>query len=689
MKNPPLFIFTISLFLGLFTAYYDLPLWFSLLFLPLVFLFFSQKESFRIFLLYLVFYLLGTLYFNQLDGLKDSIKERYVVKIEKVEPSYNGTRILARLDGSDLIEFTSQNYSFKPGQLCEVSLIEKRWYKRANPFTPEEKELLRIKEIKGLFNLNEKERIYCLEGEGYLFETLRFRLFQFSEKLSPLAKGLFQALVLGVEAQLPQEYLETLKNQGLYHQLAISGFNLAVLFGLLYKVFRFFLGYTPFLKSEIPIQIGAYLLALPGALIILVFSGFQPPALRAFFFLVVYILSKILFRHTPLLFLLFLTGDLLLIANPNLIGNLSFQLSFLATLALIIGDMIYREKISPSLKTPFLNKPLSALFISLLVSLFTFPLIIKISGEIPLVTPLNNLIATPFWSLLFIPISIFSALLSFVSEPLAIFIMEKIAKVFNFYIKIPLFSCLFRPPFSVNLFIIWYLFLFISGILLWKIEIKRLYKLVTFGIIAFLSYSLLKSFYARTSFIFWPKLYTLQAFLIKDYEKFYLITDEEERSALERNILLIPLLKKMGVNELEGVLFLKETPLKDYLSHFSIKEIYQKNEPLEEKKRIFKPQVEFIFLDDNTYLIEFRGLTLLLSSSRNKFLPKAEFSLKFLEKSLKRDSAYLFFPKENYILVINERKRRRDILNLLFFPFVPYYIERGDFQKIYYNYEYN
>lgn len=56
---------------------------------------------------------------------------------------------------------------------------------------------------------------------------MRYQIFRFSENLSSTAQGLIQALVSKVEYNIPEEYKDKLKNQGLYHQLAISGFNLA------------------------------------------------------------------------------------------------------------------------------------------------------------------------------------------------------------------------------------------------------------------------------------------------------------------------------------------------------------------------------------------------------------------------------------------------------------------------------
>lgn len=685
MRDIPLFILSLGIFLGFLSSFYEIPLWFTLLLLSLVFLFFDLKKTLALIFLFLSFYTFGNFYFFKIESLNREDKERFFLRIEKVEPYYEGYRVIAKVKESALIEFTTKKERFKPGFTCEVFLIKKKWYERWNPFIPEEREILQIREVKGVFKLDESEKIYCVDDEGSFFETIRFRLFQFSEGLSPIARGLFLALVLGVENQLPSEYLESLRNQGLYHQLAISGFNLAVLYGLLYKIFRWLLGFTRFLRFEIPLQILAYLLALPGAVLILIFSGFQPPAMRAFFFLLIYLLNKILFRVTPSLLILFLAGDILLLSNPSLIGNVSYQLSFLATLGLILGDKVFSERFSREFSYPLLKKLLQWLFISSLVSLFLFPLIIKISGEFPLATPINNLIATPFWSFLFIPLSIFSALLSFFSQSLAALIIEFTAKIFSLYQKIPFFEFTFRPSLPVNILFFWCILSLFFGIILWKIKMRTYYKIGVFLILCGAGYFLFKSLYIKTSFIFLPKFFTMRAYVIKAAQKFYLITEEEsERSYLERKTLFIPLLKKFGIREIEGVLFLEEAPLEDYQKNFPIKEIYHQIDLFLQKERIFREGPEFIFLSSKAYLIEFNGFSLIQYRGSKKPRLKAEFYLNSYVDTNKRKATYFFFPKENYILFLNERDRRKDFLTLLLFPLLPYYLEEKDSLKLYY-----
>ncbi|BAU22702.1 hypothetical protein THC_0304 [Caldimicrobium thiodismutans] len=684
MKNTLLFSLSTALLLGFFTAFYKFPFLPGLIFI-LPFLFILPRKRWLFWIsLYLIFYLIGGYYFNAKKERLSLASKEVFIKVLKIEPYYDQYKVLAESEGS-FIEFTTKYSGFRPGDFCKITLKEKKGLKILNPYTPSLEERLIPKGLEGEYKLDERKRFYCTLSEAGFIEALRYKLFQFSENLSPLSRGLFLALVLGVDTQLPKEYLETLKNQGLYHQLAISGFNLAVLYGFLYKFWRWFLPHTVLIRMGFPIQLWSYLFSLPGAGLILIFSGFQPPALRAFVFLTFLILSKLLFRNTESLFILFLTATLLVIFDPALIGSLSFQLSFLATLSLIIGDILLKNLLfdsdEPSFLKKILLKTLYGLGLSLIVSLFTLPFLIYINGEFSLATPLNNLLATPFWSFIFIPLSILSAMLALVSQTLATFIMERVGDIFSLYIQFPLFNWIFRSSLPVNLFLLWLFFLFLLGAVMLYFFVKRWIKIFCIALLSLLTYFSLSNLYKRTSFVFIPKELTQQALLIKDQGDFYLIVKETPESKIERSYILIPILKKLGVNNLKTLLFLSEEgALKDYQKAFDIEKTYTLSDyELFEDLRLFKAGTEFIPLQRGQYLFEFKGLTIFWDEvGKDLSLPGVEVYYKLRGKSKEREGLFLFekgrfsatflFPEDSYLIIWDEKDKKISFWNKLFFP---------------------
>jgi len=696
LRETPIFSISTALLVGFYLTFYHLTFLFSPFILLLAFLY-LKKRAFLIFVLTFLFSLLyGNLTFSEKEFSQEEKRQKFVVKILKVEPFYEACKVLAQNKNFEKLEFTSKSAcSLRPGQTCELFLkVKKRFL---NPYMPSLGERLLVKEIIGEYVHLENLTTFCVEGEASFQEGLRWRLFNFSQGLSPLAKGLFQALVLGVENQLPFEYLETLKSQGLYHQLAISGFNLAILYGLLYKLMRIFLSYTGIVRFGVPLQIWASLFALPGAFLILLLSGFQPPTIRAFFFLIFLLLGKLLFRNTQALLILFLAGAFLVLLSPELVGNISFQLSFVATFALLIGDWLWRSssfiseaQASQGLGKRCLLNSLYALWLSLLVSLLTSPFILGLSGEIPVATPINNLIAGPFWSFLFIPVSILSALIALISEPLAKFIMELLAQIFSFYIELPLFTLKWSPSIPLNLF---YLLLFMGlfiFLLLGKIGPSSRRYICVGLILVLLLYSLLVDMYKQVEYLIVPKFSQNKAFLFKDKESFYLFLWVKEGRSPSRE--LFPLLKKLGVRRIDKILLWRDTSEaniglveEDLRRHFDIGVIYhQEDLALDPTLRLFVPGKEIILLGDNSFLVEFKGLTLQVVRGflkKEMVMPYVEVLLAerispsvshegvriFSERE--RNFALYFVNTEKGLYFFSEEGKRQDPLQRLFFPF--------------------
>lgn len=564
----PIFILTSSFVLGLFLSFYKFPF---LIFIFLVlgyfilsFLFNKNHWYLSLWLGFLIIsYLVGYLFFK---NLKNFYIDHYklekielVTTIEKVEPYYYGYLNTSFSSSIGKIIFKTDKKYFFPGQRCLITFQNRGYHEYFNPFSFEKERTLLVKGIELELKFLKEEGFVCEEGKNFSLEKIRYKLFNFSEKLSGTAKGLLQALVLGVEYNFPEEYKEKLKNQGLYHQLAISGFNLAILFGIFYQIFYHLLKFTPLIRTGYPLQNISYLLALPGALLILLLSGFCPSAFRAFIFLSLFIISKIFFRNTSSLILLFLTATLILIFQPYLIGNLSFQLSFVATLGLIIGDRIFKTYFKNLISTSnTLLKSINYFFylflLSFIVSLFVFPFIIYINGAFPLATPINNLIATFFWSFVFIPSSIFISILSFLNENIALSLANILAYVFDYYIKIPFFEWTYKFKIPVNLVI----FCMIVSLLIFIFLnhfIKTYKKYFLWCVISFIFYISIYHLYERTFYILIFDVGRASASLIKNEDSFILI-DTGPNYFKDFNwtkVYLLPVLNKLGVEVIDLV----------------------------------------------------------------------------------------------------------------------------------------
>lgn len=702
-----------SFLIGLYLSFYSAHLVFLFYVLLLQLFFFPQNKLKALAVLTLVLsFMFGSFYFKE-EKSKLPTKAQFFGEVLTVEPYFEGKRVLLRLTSGEVILFTAYKGDFSPGMKCLLSLTSKEMKEGLNPFRPATRELERAQGVEGFYEFKRQDEAIC-KTDGFNIESIRYELFRFSEELSGLAKGLFQALVLGVETQLPSEYLEALKKQGLYHQLAISGFNLGILYGILYKFTLFWLRRSPLVFTRYPLQIYAMIFSLPGALVVLFLSGFAGSAVRAFFFLFVLVLAKVFFRNTPSLLILLLTAFILCLFEPSLIGNLSFQFSFLATLGLLLANQFWqRLNLKPKnlwQKTLFIS--LQGLFVSSFISLVLLPLLLYRIGYYAIATPINNLLASAFWSFIFIPLSLLSALIYFLDETIAKYIMECVATIFKWYMKIPFFDWLYISPFSVNLLLISFLIFPLVYFTNQKIIQKLNFHLSFYGkcfpfllalLFFILTYCFFDKFYQKIDFIIVFKDKNFPHILLKNQDKFALLLNLKSEDIKLYKAKYFPIYYKLGVSSFECVVnFSRFNPYRVFSKDFEVRNV----STLEEKKyldiEVCDPRMfELIELKEGAYFLEFKGLTLALVFHRKPSLPlPAEVSI-FLHKLKdkkdlptesiylegERQSALILIPKEKYALLFSEKERRDSFLAYFLFPFVPYYLEDNIGKIINYHHE--
>lgn len=691
MKVNPLLIVSIAYLIGLFLSFYKAVI----LVLPILALtFFFLYSNYRAIFIFATVLILAIIYGKEVFHLEENLStdlkrdtnQKIYGQVIKIEPYFDGCKIWLRTKEFEIFEILSNSAcNIRPGFYCEFVVRTRKQY--INPFAPIPEERILSKGISGELRHLQEKPFVCIKDRGPIFETIRQELFDFSTSLSPIAQGLFQALVLGIENQLPAEYLDNLKDQGLYHQLAISGFNLAILYFLLYFIFRKILRYVDLPTFGFPRQIIASLLALPGAGLILIFSGFQPSAQRAFFFLLIFLISKLFFRNTPSLYLLLLTALFLTIFSPHLIGNISFQLSFLATLAIIVSGHILPKGL---ISNKFIIAPLQSLLASTLATLFTAPLILKISGSIPLFSPINNLIYTPIWSFLFIPGSIICALISFLNVEVAKILMENIASVFEFFINFPFLKSKISLTIPFNQFLLILLLTFSLAIVILK-TLKRPLLAIFIAILFFiLSHLYLKVINDDYFMIIIPKLYKERAIIVKDTEISLLILRIKENGQIAK-LEIEPMLRKFGISRLDAIVI--ENPLneKNFLKleklndRFEIDKIYFYDDLLNNDQKIFDLNRELIPIDENMYLLEFYGLTILIINGTLKkmLIPQGieiiytdllfnsfENKNTFIIEERSRESAIVIVKKDSDFYLVPFSKVNMDVLTWFLFPFL-------------------
>ena len=212
--------------------------------------------------------------------------------------------------------------------------------------------------------------------------------------------ALVSAMVLGSRGvDLPYDLKDQFNRAGLAHALAASGFQSSLILGVVLALTR---------RFSNKVQFGAGTAAL---LVFVGLTGIQPAVLRAAIMGFGSLTALLLERNVKPLGALLVTGVLLLLFNPLWIWNLGFQLSFLATMGLMVTVPPLTKQLDwmPSAIAPLFAVPIAAY-------LWTLPLQLSAFGVLSPYSVPVNLITTPLISILSIG-GMVSALAALVWSP--------------------------------------------------------------------------------------------------------------------------------------------------------------------------------------------------------------------------------------------------------------------------------
>jgi len=200
---------------------------------------------------------------------------------------------------------------------------------------------------------------------------------------SPQAE-LLSGILLGQNKNLPGQLKLALRDTSTLHIVVASGQNLSIVAG-------FFLYLSGLIKRRNAVVLG--LLAAAGYTLL---TGLQVPILRAALMFSASSAAVLLGRGKDSWWILIVTAGLMLLINPTWITNLSFQLSFLATLGVIV--------VSPILLKWLANIPILSgdLAVTLAAQIMVTPVIAANFHQLSLVSLITNVLV--LWVISFIMI---------------------------------------------------------------------------------------------------------------------------------------------------------------------------------------------------------------------------------------------------------------------------------------------
>lgn len=235
----------------------------------------------------------------------------------------------------------------------------------------------------GIFaGLNGTQLIYPAQAKPAppLFWRIRQRIVQTQEfGLGSPEGALVSAMVMGKTAvDVPYRIQDQFKQTGLAHALAASGAQVSLLVGVILTL-------TQRCSSKVRLGLGTGILILYVGL-----TGIEPSVLRAGIMGFVALVALTAERKVKPLGSLLLTATILLLIDPAWIFDLGFQLSFLATLGLLVTVPVLTKWLDwlPSAITPMFAVPIAAY-------IWTSPLLLWFTGVVSPYSILVNVLVSP------------------------------------------------------------------------------------------------------------------------------------------------------------------------------------------------------------------------------------------------------------------------------------------------------
>ncbi|MCI0469595.1 MAG: ComEC/Rec2 family competence protein, partial [Nitrospirae bacterium] len=232
------------------------------------------------------------------------------------------------------------------------------------------------------------------------------------------------SVITGERSMLKKETRDAFSSTGLIHILSISGSHFGLVLFILFRLFKGIIrllphGFIERLTIYIsPSQISAVICA-PIVTAYLFISDMSIPSVRAFIMIALFLIGLQIQRRGVWLNTLLIAAFIIILIEPASITDLSFHLSFIAVLCIGMVTDRFRDENKreddpdPAAKKTKKSWILNVFFFSLAVScaatVGTAPLSAYYFHYFPVLSPLTNLLITPFIGFIILPLALISS----------------------------------------------------------------------------------------------------------------------------------------------------------------------------------------------------------------------------------------------------------------------------------------
>ncbi len=228
----------------------------------------------------------------------------------------------------------------------------------------------------------------------------------FDAHLSATPAAILRALIIGDKSRLDPELRDSFTRVGVAHVLAISGLHIGLVATLAYGAWWWLLARSQYVLLMWSVPKLAALLTLPVVLLYAGLAGGSVSTLRAVIMVTVFLTALLLDQKEEVFRSLALAALIVSLIWPGAIFDISFQLSFVAVLAIFLGLHRFqswwdnRDETQAVHLSPWRRRlrrwALLYGLVSLSATVGTLPLVATHFHTVPLVGFVANLLLVPF-----------------------------------------------------------------------------------------------------------------------------------------------------------------------------------------------------------------------------------------------------------------------------------------------------
>jgi len=217
---------------------------------------------------------------------------------------------------------------------------------------------------------------------SHLYQAKHYFVATLEDSINSPQVDLGVGLLLGVKQALGDELETAFRQTGIIHIVVLSGYNVMLVVGFFW-----------WLSSWVLPLRGRIIFGLIGITLFALLVGLSATVVRASIMAVILLLGKLLGRTYDVLRALLFAALIMVLINPYiLLYDIGFQLSFMATLGLVLVLPQFESTLAThSTKLKFRD----LFFATVITQIFVLPLLLYHIGEVSLVSVLVNMLILP------------------------------------------------------------------------------------------------------------------------------------------------------------------------------------------------------------------------------------------------------------------------------------------------------